>query len=122
MYQKLVITTLFTILTSLFLAWPVLACGVDFEPNPVKVGKDNTAMVKVIIKWEHRRCELDDDDVLLDLKGVKVLGQTGWKRIRHGLYYNTMKVELTHQTKGTLRVWRECSKKGISEGTVEVIR
>lgn len=110
---------LVTVLMSMVLYTTANACEITFEPKTVKVGADGKGTFTGIIKWEHRKCPLADDDVNIDEKGAKVLEQSGWKKVKRGLYKNEFKVQLTAD-KGTLRVWRECDKKGISEGTLEV--
>lgn len=108
--------------TTLLLTSTALACFVTFNPDPVKVGKSGEATVTATIKWEHRRCVLDDDDVNIDTKGVKILKKSGWIKVRRGLFTNTLKIKLTAKKQGHIRVWRECRKKGISESFVKVSR
>jgi hypothetical protein len=98
-----------------------LACLIDFEPATVRVDGDGRASFDALIHWEHRRCVLDDDDVNIDAKGVKVLRQSGWQKVKRGLYKNRLDIQLTAQ-EGSLRIWRECSKKGISDKAIRVIR
>lgn len=74
-----------------------------------------------VIKWEHRRCPLAKDDVNVDGKGVKVLRQSGWEKVRRGLYRNRYEIQLKGR-KGSIRIWRRCDKKGVSEGTITIRR
>jgi len=121
MKRKLILLVVL-LATTFILTSTALACFVTFEPDPLKVGKSGIGSLTVTIKWEHRRCVLDDDDVNIDTVGVKILKKSGWIKIRHGLFRNTMKVKLTAKKKGRIRVWRECRKKGVSEGFLNVIR
>ncbi len=98
-----------------------LACFITFEPETVRAGSNGRADFDAVIRWEHRKCVLDDDDVNVDTKGVKILSQSGWKRVKRSLYKNHFKVQLTAPV-GSLRIWRDCSKKGISEHTVKIVR
>lgn len=96
-----------------------LACEITFEPSDVVVDKNGEATVKAVVKWEHRRCVLDDDDVNIDYENIKELSNTGWKKVKRGLFENTLKIKLTGD-EGEIRVWRECSKKGVSEGILKI--
>jgi hypothetical protein len=98
-----------------------LACFISFEPESVRAGADGRAEFDAVIRWEHRKCVLDDDDVNLDAKGLKVVSQTGWEQVKRGYFTNHIVVQLTAK-EGSLRVWRDCSKKGISEHSIRVVR
>ena len=95
------------------------ACIITFEPSDVVVDENGEATVRVVLKWEHRRCVLDDDDVNIDYENIKELSNTGWKKIKRGLFENILKIKLTGD-EGMIRVWRDCSKKGISEGILKI--
>jgi hypothetical protein len=114
--------TFLSVMTTVFLFTSVaLACFITFEPDTVQADGDGRASFDGVIRWEHRKCVLDDDDVNLDTKGLKILSQTGWKQVKRGLFKNHFEVELTSKV-GELRIWRECSKKGISEHTIKITR
>lgn len=98
-----------------------LACFITFEPDTVQANADGRASFDAVIRWEHRRCVLDDDDVNIDTNGLKILNQSGWQQVKRGLFKNHFDVQLTSK-EGSLRVWRECSKKGISEHTIHITR
>jgi hypothetical protein len=98
-----------------------LACFISVSPDSVRADASGRASFDAIIQWEHRKCVLDDDDVNIDVKGLKILKQTGWQEEKRGHFKNHFDVQLLDKT-GTLRVWRECSKKGISEHTITVTR
>lgn len=98
-----------------------LACFITFEPETVRADAGGHATFDALIRWEHRRCVLDDDDVNVDVQGLKVLKQSGWEQVKRGLFKNEFEVQLTAK-EGSLRIWRECSKKGISENTIKITR
>ncbi len=111
---------LFLTVLFLLLVKSVFACEITFEQgDKVKVDKDKVAKVVAVVKWEHKKCVLTDDDINIDYKGVKKLKESGWKKEKPGLFKNEIEVELTEKD-GEIRVWRECSKKGISEGKIKV--
>ena len=97
------------------------ACKITFDTDPVKVDKDGKGKVTVKVKWEHRKCVLEEDEITFDGKGVKVSPQGKWKKVRPGLFTRVLSLKLSGN-KGSVRVWRECRKKGVSEGTVHVRR
>ena len=98
-----------------------LACFITFEPESVHADSSGRAAFDAVIRWEHRRCVLDDDDVNLDAKGLKIVSQSGWEQVRRDTFKNHIVVQLVNK-EGSLRIWRECSKKGISEHTIHISR
>jgi hypothetical protein len=53
--------------------------------------------------------------------GLRILEQSGWSKVRRARYSNRYTVQLNSPSReGSLRIWRDCSKKGISEGTIRV--
>lgn len=110
------IAALFALVTS-----PALACIItEVEPVPVTAAADGTAKITARVEWEHRNCELDEDDVNIDLTGLVLVSSTGWDRESAGVYLNQLVVRLTGSAPGSIRVWRECTKKGVSEGRFTV--
>ena len=97
------------------------ACEISFDPSELAVGADGKGTVKVLVKWEHRKCVLEDDELNIDASGATILKTTGWEKVKRGLFQNTVDFELT-AAKGKIRVWRECSKKGISEWEAPITR
>lgn len=117
----LIRTFLLGTLIALFVPGQALACIISFAPPTVTAGSDGKAQVVVSVEWEHRNCELEDDEVNIDYEDVTELSSSGWEKVRRGLFENTLEVQLTGDV-GRIRVWRECSKKGISEATATVTR
>ena len=118
---KRIITALSAFSVTMLVTSIALACFISFEPEQVAANSDGFAEFDAVIRWEHRKCVLDDDDVNVDAVGVKVISQTGWEQVKRGHFSNHFKVQLT-KSEGTLRIWRECSKKGISEHTIRITR
>ena len=114
------VLVLFAVL-AVFVSASALACEITFDPPEVKVDKDGKATVRAIVRWEHRRCVLEDDDINIDYNNVKLIKESGWRKIKRGLFENTLEIQLTGK-EGSIRVWRECSKKGISEGIIKIKR
>lgn len=102
-----------------FLAKSVFACEITFEQGDKVKAEKKVAKVVAVVKWEHKKCVLADDDINIDYKGVKKLKESGWKKEKPGLFKNEIEVELTEK-EGEIRVWRECSKKGLSEGKIKI--
>lgn len=94
------------------------ACHITFTPanlQAVQVG--GIVKVEAIVTLEHRRCELNDDDVQIDLsENMKVMSDTGWKKVGTNEIRNTFELEVLEPGEVVFRVYRECSKKGVSEG------
>lgn len=101
-------------------AW---GCVMRFEPRVVRADASGRATFTALIHLDHRRCviSLPPDCVHLVPRGLKILKQGGWSRVKRALYSNTYHVQLIDAaSEGSLKVWRDCSKKGISEGTISV--
>lgn len=107
--------------TLLLAAGTAHACKITFSADPVKVDAAGAGKVTVTVKWEHRKCVLEEDEITFDGKGVKVTPQGKWHKVRPGLFTRELSLKLNAK-EGSVRVWRDCSKKGISEGTVKVKR
>jgi hypothetical protein len=120
MTQKL-ISVLAAASAALLFTSAALACFITFEPEAVRADASGRASFDAVIRWEHRKCVLDDDDVNVDAKGLKVLKQSGWQEVKRGLFKNHFDIQLVDKA-GSLRIWRECSKKGISEHTIKIAR
>ncbi len=102
-----------------FFSEKIFACEITFEQGEKVKAEGKKAKVTAVVKWEHKKCVLAEDDVNIDFKGVKKVKDSGWKKEKHGLYKNEIEVELTEQ-EGEVRVWRECNKKGLSEGKIKI--
>lgn len=103
----------------LLLASSSFACHISFEPqqlNAAQVG--DTVTIEAIVTLDHRRCVLEDDDVNLEISDhLKILSDTGWERMNGNEIHNSFEVQILKPGEATLRVYRECSKKGLSEGS-----
>jgi len=125
--RNILVLSLFVFFVPYFVS-DALACHITFEKTDskdkqetIKVGEDGTVVFNAVVKWEHRKCVLADDDVNIDYNGVEKIYAKGWKKIKRGLYKNEIKVKLIDK-EGTVRIWRECSKKGLSEGIVKITK
>lgn len=117
--KRVLLSVLFLII-ALIVAKSVSACEITFEEGDKVKAEGRKAKITVVVKWEHRKCVLADDDINIDYNGVKKLKESGWRKERAGLFKNEIEVELMEK-EGEVRVWRECSKKGISEGKVKIL-
>ena len=111
-----------SLLISLFFLSSILgACELSFQPSAATVAKGG--QVKVVLKrvQDHRRCELSKDDMKYDLKDLTILKKGAWKEVETGTFEQELTLRLD-ASQGTLRVSRECSRKGISEATITIKR
>lgn len=104
---------------ALFAFRTAYACEITFEQGDKVKAEGKKAKIVAVVKWEHKKCVLADDDINIDYKGVKKVKESGWKKEKPGLFKNEIEVELTEK-EGEVRVWRECSKKGLSEGKIKI--
>ena len=94
------------------------ACHITFTPaNPQTAQVGGIVKVEAIVTLEHRRCVLEDDDVQVEFsENINIISETGWEKVSTSEIRNTFEIEVLNPGEATLRVYRECSKKGISEG------
>ncbi len=115
------IATLFAAVAVLLSATAAMACQITFEPAGTKADAQGKAKLTIWVTWEHKRCVLDDDDINIDYVGIKSIKETGWVKEKPGLFKREIEVQLTDK-EGTITVWRECSKKGRSEGIFKLTK
>ncbi|MCX7958920.1 MAG: hypothetical protein N3B13_07725 [Deltaproteobacteria bacterium] len=108
----------FVFVTLLF-ADKLFACEITFEQGEKVKAEAKKAKITAVVKWEHKKWVLAEDDVNIDYKGAIKIKESGWKKEKPGLFKNEIEVELTEK-EGEVRVWRECSKKGVSEGKIKI--
>jgi hypothetical protein len=118
--KRIVGVLLFTII---FLsAGQTFACHISFDapaPKDLKVG--DVITIEAIVEKEHRRCVLPDNEVFLELsESLKLLDDTGWHAEGGMEIRNTLILEVVAESETTVRVFRECSKKGVSEGILSL--
>jgi len=97
-------------------------CDISFGESPVRVAGNGTASVNITVLREHRRCPLGCSAFNIEGKGIKILRVDDWKDDARKSLCTTTVVVVLEKNEGTLRVWRKCEKKGLSEGSVKVIR
>jgi hypothetical protein len=112
-----------TVAAGLLLPAPAHACELRFQPGQVEAGPDGKASFEAFIFIEHRRCviSLPPECIHLAPSGLSIVQQSPWSRAKHDLYRASFQVQLSGD-RGALRIWRDCAKKGISEGTITVVR
>jgi hypothetical protein len=96
-------------------------CVMTFQPSTIRADRSGKATFKAFIKLDHRRCilALPPHCITLSPKNLKIVKQSGWKKVRRGMFSSEFEIQLT-ANRGTLKVLRECQKKGISEGTIVI--
>ena len=97
------------------------ACHITFESDQLKNAQVGEVIkVEAIVTKEHRRCVLEDDDVQVELSSnIKIVSETGWETIGRNEIHNTFEIQILSGGETNLRVFRDCSKKGVSEGVLE---
>ena len=115
------ITALGTTCVILLFTSVSLACFMGFEGDEIQANSDGFATITAVVRWEHRKCVLDDDDINIDTEGLEIIDQSGWQQVKRGTFHNELQVKLIAK-EGSVRIWRECSKKGISERRIKISR
>lgn len=94
------------------------ACHITFDPGQVEnVQIGEVVTVEAIVTKDHRRCVLEDNDVQVELSdNIKIVSETGWQTAGSQEIHNTFEIQILSEGDTLLRVFRDCSKKGISEG------
>ena len=97
----------------------IFPCHIYFEPKIKTLQQGKEVEVTIYVKLEHRRCDIPLDATVIEAENIAIKEKGNWEKIKKGLYKLNIKIILT-AAKGELRVIRECEKKGISEGILEV--
>lgn len=108
-----------TVLLALLLPVIGSACEIKVttENKNIKVGDIIT--INVEVQNQHRRCELADDDYNFDLsKNATLVDQGKWTKVSRGLFKNRFTVKVNAAGEFNFRIYRECSRKGISEDSL----
>lgn len=100
-------------------AAPLAACHIEFEPAELSARKGETVVVTVVLELEHRRCELTLEDTQYEANGLEIVKMGEWESVDRFTYRQELTLKLTAD-KGVLRVMRECTRKGVSEGVLTV--
>jgi len=98
------------------------ACEVTFTPETVeKAVVGETLTVEAILKYEHRKCVIEKDDTNLEMsENVRIVNDTGWEKVKRRLYHNFFDIQVMEEGEAWFRIFRECSKKDISEGILRI--
>lgn len=96
------------------------ACSIDIEPSKSKnILPGDTITLKATVNWEHRVCVLEVEDVDAEVgKNARITAQSGWEKVNKMTYVNTYTVVAKEKGDIAFRVFRECSKKGVSENSI----
>jgi len=115
-------TVLSSVVLAQFLLWAphADACEITFAPAQASGKVGDVVTFTASIKWEHRKCVLDDNDVQIDVTGGRIESQSGWTKVRPGYFENQIKVKLQTQGDVTVNVHRRCDKKGTSQGILKI--
>lgn len=94
------------------------ACHITFDPEQIENAQVGAVVtVEAIVTKEHGRCVLEDTDVQVELSdNIKIVSETGWQTEGSKEIHNTFEIQILAEGDTMLRVFRDCSKKGISEG------
>lgn len=105
---------------SVLFAAQSFACHIEFDTaNLQSVAVGDIVTIEAVVIKEHRRCVLPDDEVNVELSdNLKIVNESGWQTVGDEIH-NTLQIQVLSAGESRLRVFRECSKKGISEGTFE---
>lgn len=99
---------------------PAAACEYEFDPPALTGTSGQQLAVKATIIWTHRNCELDPQDVHVDVSGATLVGQPVWQQVKRLTWEATITVKLGAPGSGTLRVWRQCQRQGTHGKTLPI--
>jgi len=108
------------VLVTALISVPSNACEITFKPPVLKGKLGQTVKVTAVVWWEHRRCELGKDDVDIEVRGGKLVKQSGWEKVDRGVYENDLQIKLERKGTVELDVHRRCRKKGLSIGILKI--
>ncbi len=98
------------------------ACEITFMPETVeKAVVGETLTVEAILRYEHRKCVIEKDDTNLEMSdNIRIVSDTGWEKVKRSLYHNFFDIQMLKEGEAWFRIFRECSKKDISEGILKI--
>ena len=99
-------------------ALQLLPCDVTAETRPAK--KKGQIEVKLFVDCVHRSCSLAITDTKLETEGLKIEKQGEWTRVEDRFYQLDLVVSLTGKEGGSIRVIRDCPKRGSQEEVVKI--
>jgi len=108
------------VLVAALISLPAHACEVTFKPRELQGKLGQTVKVTAVVWWEHRRCELGKHDVDIEVRGGKLVKQSGWEKVDRGVYENDLQIKLERKGTVELDVHRRCRKKGLSIGILKI--
>ena len=113
--------TVFAFLVTLILGAATLsATEFTFEPETLKGKAGEEKTVTVLIKWTHRKCELPVGDITVDVENATEVKRGEWEKVKKGYFKMSLTIKLGKKGKAKVRAWHECTKVGISEGSLEI--
>jgi hypothetical protein len=110
----------FTILTILIVTSVSYACHINFDPESYDGNIGEEINVTATVKWEHGRCVLDEYDFSFEKENLTLVKESGWEKVSRGKYKNEYTFRLVSEGDAMARVYRECSRKGVSEEIMEI--
>jgi methionine aminopeptidase len=104
-------------LMALALPSVINACHIELTPDKESIKAGDIVQITVTTVLEHRNCVLEKDDYQLELSdNASILKQGTWTETKRGVFTNTFTIKINEPGLFSFRVFRDCSKKGISEG------
>lgn len=97
----------------LLLAGMVHACAIKLLPLDAVPAVGETGVVAVQYEPTHRTCAVPVEAMQFQPAGMAILGATGWKEIRPGVFQRKFKVKYEDKSP-KLQVVRTCSKGGLN--------
>ena len=107
-------TILLIIVFFMLLHFKLSACLMHYEPEKFNLELNKETILTIYIELEHRKCPIPLEDTTYSSKGINVLKKGEWEKVRRNLYKQEITVKAVNGD-GTLRIWRDCEEKGISE-------
>jgi hypothetical protein len=95
-------------------------CDISFETAPIIEKGKNKVLVKVLLEIVHGNCPLDIEKTGLVFTGIKVEKKEQWKKLDYFTWQLELKVALSENKAGEIRVVRDCTKKGLHQQTLKI--
>ncbi len=99
----------------LSLLHPTLSgCIIHFEPKKLNLVLNRETTLTIYVELEHRKCDIPLEDTNYTANGILILKKGKWIKVKRNLYKQEITVKAL-KIGGTLRIWRDCEEKGISD-------
>ena len=97
------------------------ACDFFFSYELISAPIGTVGEVGIQVQKTHARCTLSSmNDYVIDGEGIQILGETAWEDLGGNLYEKWVRISLSEEGDGFLRISKTCTKEGYEEKVLPI--